>query len=215
MLRPAHALQGVAMASNNTASRRLFLQTTCGTFSAAWLTLHWGEVVAAARNAHQAAQSPAALPVSFLTQTEAAIVEAVAAQIIPSDSTPGAREAGVVYFIDRALATFFAHMAQHFRSQLSAFHRDCRKRYPEVESFPNLPSDRQIEWLRTIEHTPFFQSMQRLTVLGMFTMPAYGGNRDGLGWQLMGFVDQHVFEPPFGYYDRDYPGFVVEPPLSK
>ena len=120
-----------------------------------------------------------------------------------------------MYFIDRALATFFAHMAQHFRSQLSAFHRDCRERYPEVESFANLPSDRQIEWLRTIEHTPFFQSMQRLTVLGMFTMPAYGGNRDGLGWQLMGFVDQHVFEPPFGYYDRDYPGFVVEPPLSK
>ena len=215
MLMPVHALQGVAMASNNTASRRLFLQTTCGTFSAAWLALHWGEVVAAARNAHQAAQSPAASPASFLTQTEAAIVEAVAAQIIPSDSTPGAREAGVVYFIDRALATFFAHTAQHFRSQLSAFHRDCRERYPEVESFPNLPSDRQIEWLRTIEHTPFFQSMQRLTVLGMFTMPAYGGNRDGLGWQLMGFVDQHVFEPPFGYYDRDYPGFVVEPPSSK
>ena len=53
--------------------------------------------------------------------------------------------------------------------------------------------------------------MRLLTVLGMFTMPAYGGNRDGLGWQLIGFVDQHVFKPPFGYYDRDYPGFVVEP----
>ena len=24
----------------------------------------------------------------------------------------------------------------------------------------------------------------------------------------MGFEDQHVFEPPFGYYDRDYQGFV-------
>lgn len=120
-----------------------------------------------------------------------------------------------MFFIDRALATFFAHTAQRFRSQLSEFDRDCRERYPEVDSFADLPSDRQIEWLRTIEHTAFFQSMQRLTVLGMFTMPAYGGNRDGLGWQLLGFVDQHVFEPPFGYYDRDYPGFVVEPPSSK
>jgi hypothetical protein len=25
----------------------------------------------------------------------------------------------------------------------------------------------------------------------------------------MGFEDQHVFNPPFGYYDRDYAGFEV------
>ena len=30
----------------------------------------------------------------------------MAAQIIPTDETPGAREAGVVYFVDRALTTF-------------------------------------------------------------------------------------------------------------
>ena len=42
-------------------------------------------------------------------------------------------------------------------------------------------------------------------------MPAYGGNRDGVGWKLIGFEDRHVFQPPFGYYDRDYPGFVVDP----
>ena len=35
----------------------------------------------------------------------AAEIEAIAARIIPSDATPGAREAGVVYFIDRALST--------------------------------------------------------------------------------------------------------------
>ncbi len=44
----------------------------------------------------------------------------------------------------------------------------------------------------------------------MFTAPTYGGNRDGLGWKLIGFEAQHVFQPPFGYYDRDYPGFVVD-----
>ena len=26
----------------------------------------------------------------------------------------------------------------------------------------------------------------------MFTLPAYGGNRDGVGWKLIGFEDQHV-----------------------
>ena len=40
-----------------------------------------------------------------------------------------------------------------------------------------------------------------LTLLGMFTSPKYGGNFQGSGWKLMGFVDRHVFAPPFGYYD--------------
>jgi hypothetical protein len=48
-------------------------------------------------------------------------------------------------------------------------------------------------------------------MLGMFTMPSYGGNRNGVGWKLIGFQDAHVFYPPFGYYDRDYPGFAVAP----
>jgi len=30
----------------------------------------------------------------------------------------------------------------------------------------------------------------------------------GAGWKLMGFQDQHAFTPPFGYYDREYTGFV-------
>ena len=35
---------------------------------------------------------------------------------------------------------------------------------------------------------------------------------DGLGWGLIGFQDQHVFSPPFGHYDRDYPGFEMPAP---
>ena len=41
-----------------------------------------------------------------LTAEQARQVEAIACQIIPTDDLPGAREAGVVYFIDRALKTF-------------------------------------------------------------------------------------------------------------
>jgi hypothetical protein len=44
----------------------------------------------------------------------------------------------------------------------------------------------------------------------MFSLPSYGGNRDGVGWKLIGFEDSHVFYPPFGHYDRDYPGFVID-----
>ena len=56
---------------------------------------------------------------SFLSAAEAADVEAVAAQIIPTDDSPGAREAGVVYFIDRALATFLSQLAGDYRAQLA------------------------------------------------------------------------------------------------
>jgi hypothetical protein len=61
--------------------------------------------------------------------------------------------------------------------------------------------------LTSIEQTPFFNTTRLLTLLGMFSLPEYGGNRDGVGWKLIGFEDAHVFQPPFGYYDRDYPGF--------
>ena len=40
------------------------------------------------------------------TPEQAKEVEAIAARIIPTDELPGATEAGVVYFIDRALKTF-------------------------------------------------------------------------------------------------------------
>ena len=56
----------------------------------------------------------------------------------------------------------------------------------------------------------FFDTTRLLTLLAMFSRPAYGGNRDGVGWKLIGFEDRHFFRPPFGYYDRGYPGFVIE-----
>ena len=60
------------------------------------LPLGWAEIAQAAHEAHAAAQSAGDARLSFLSAAEAADVEAVAAQIIPTDDTPGAREAGVV-----------------------------------------------------------------------------------------------------------------------
>jgi gluconate 2-dehydrogenase gamma chain len=195
-------------------SRRAFLQAMSGALGVSLLTLNWSEVANAAHDAHVAAQTPGGATPAFLTNAEAADVEAIAAQIIPSDGTPGAREAGVIHFIDRALATYFTRMDDNFRAQLAAFQAACHARYPDAAAFAALSSDQQIEFLKTVDQTPFFGSMKLLTLLGMFTMPAYGGNRDGAGWKLIGFEDLHAFQPPFGYYDRDYPGFVIEPAKS-
>jgi hypothetical protein len=192
-------------------ARRAFLRLMGGTLGASCLAFNWTEVALAATQAatDTASGSRATL---LLSASEAADVDAISAQIIPTDSTPGAREAGVLFFIDRALASFFAHQAATFRSGLEEFQGACRKWRPQASSYAALPSVQQIEFLHTVEHTPFFDSMRVLTVIGMFSMPAYGGNRDGVGWKLMGFEDLHAFQPPFGYYDRDYPGFVYEPP---
>ena len=148
----------------------------------------------------------------YFTAGEAATIDALVAQIIPTDDTPGAREMGVVRFIDHALAGFLSPLSAAFRTGLTDFETNCRAHHAGSDGFATLPAERQILWLQQVEHTPFFESLQQLTVLGALTMPQYGGNRNGLGWQLIGFQDLHAFTPPFGYYDRDYPGFSAQEP---
>jgi gluconate 2-dehydrogenase gamma chain len=191
---------------DDNSSRRAFLRILSTAIGSTWVTLEWSSVLAAAHDAH-AATRDAAPYTKFLTDAEAADVAAITSQIIPTDATPGAREAGIPEFIDRALATFFARLAPTFRSQLTEFRAACSARHPTVPSFAALTSEQQIEFLHSIERTPFFNSIRLLTLIGMFAMPQYGGNRDGIGWALLGFEDRHMFVPPFGDYDRDYPGF--------
>jgi len=191
-------------------SRRSLLQAIAGAVATAATPFGWAEVAQAMDQAHAAGQGAAA-KLSLLSAAEAADVEAVAAQIVPTDDSPGAREAGVVYFIDRALGTFYAQLASDYRAQLASFQAAYRQRHPAVGSFASLTPDQQVEYLKEIDQTPFFNSTRLLTLLGMFSLPEYGGNRDGVGWKLLGFEDRHVFVPPFGYYDRNYPGFVIDP----
>ncbi len=198
---------------SRTLSRRSLLQAIAATIAASATPIGWAEAAAAVEQAHAVVPTGAAPTISFLTSAEAADVEAVAAQIVPSDDVPGAREAGAVYFIDRALATFFSQLAGDFRAQLASFQTGYRARYPTATSFASLTSDQQIEHLKSIDETAFFNTTRLLTLLGLLSLPAYGGNRDGIGWTLIGFEDHHIFQPPFGYYDRDYPGF--DPSKSK
>ena len=55
-----------------------------------------------------------------------------------------------------------------------------------------------------IENTEFFSTLRYLTIAGMFSLPEYGGNRENIGYQLIGFDDRHFWQPPFGFYDADY-----------
>ena len=195
-------------------SRRSLLQAIAATMATAAVPVPWS-VIAKTLDETPATVQGSDSKLSFLSAAEAADIDAVASQIIPTDDLPGAREAGVVYFIDRALATLFPQLAGDYRAQLADFQTAFRGRHPSAASFAALPSDQQIAYLKTVDRTPFFTTTRVLTLLGMFSLPAYGGNRDGVGSKLMGVVDAHFFRAPFGYYDRDYPGFVIDPVKPK
>lgn len=183
-------------------SRREFFSTSGSMFGGTWLAINLPAILAAANFACQAQKEGAEFEV--LTSSEAVELEAIAAQIIPSDGTPGAREAGIIYFIDRALGTFNSDNAEEVKNGLEEFQGSIREKYPDAEAFSKLTSEQQINALKEIEESDFFNSVRTLTLSGMFSMPSYGGNRDKIGWDLLKFDDRRSWRPPFGYYDEQY-----------
>ena len=153
--------------------------------------------------AHAAAVRAGVAPARFdvLTAAEAAAVAAMAARIVPTTDTPGATEAGVVYFIDNAFGGFAADGLPDFREGLADLAKRATARRAGTASFDALPVADQDAVLIEMEETPFFGWMRAFTMMGMFTDPKYGGNRDEAGWKLIGFENAMTHQPPFGYYD--------------
>jgi len=143
---------------------------------------------------------PAKLEV--LSAEEAAEIEAAACRIIPSDDSPGAREAGVIYFIDRALATFAADQREAYTQGLPVLQAKMREMFPSVQKFSHASPDQQDAVLKALEGQPIFELIYEHTVMGFLADPARGGNRGKVGWKQIGFDDSPAFAPPFGYYDR-------------
>jgi gluconate 2-dehydrogenase gamma chain len=203
-------------------SRRRFLSQAGIGVSAAWVSAHWPVMVAAATHAHQAVQSGTAYKFEFFTPSEATEIDALSARIIPTDDTPGAREAGVLYFIDRALVTFASGDQQKYRDGLPELQTQVREKFPGVEKFSAATVEQQDELLRAMEPQDekapprrrvnsvqtFLEALRVQTISGFLIDPEAGlGNRGGVGWKLIGREPEHSFQPPFGYYDKDYPGW--------
>ncbi len=138
----------------------------------------------------------------YLSAADAAEIEAIASAIIPSDEMPGAKEAGVIYFIDRALATFDHDQRDLYRSGLAATQAKRREMFPDSASIAALAPAQLAELVLSIEKTPFFEAIRIHTITGFLASPEWGGNRGKVGWKAIGFEDAFAYEPPFGYYDR-------------
>jgi len=192
--------------------RRFLFSGLCGA-GGAWISLHWPAVLAAAEHAAHARQANPPAKLEVLSAEQAAEIEAAACRLIPTDDTPGAREAGVIYFIDRALATFAADNRDDYEKGLPILQAKTAEMFPGTRKFSLATPDQQDAVLKALEGQPIFETMLAHTVMGFVADPARGGNRGEVGWKLMGFDDSPAFAPPFGYYDRDYPGW--KPPDGK
>jgi hypothetical protein len=180
-------------------SRRAFLRAAAAA-GAAWSAADLLSVEdALAWSAEQATVRSGAF--TALSAAEAETVDALSARIIPSvDKRPGAHEAGVVIFVDRALATFNAGQKKMYTEGLQDLNRRAAAMF-QGTAFAKLPAAQQDEVIRTIEKTPFFQAVRFDTIVGTFALPTWGGNRDHAGWQMIGLEHEPRFQPPFGSYD--------------
>ena len=143
---------------------------------------------------------------AFFNAAAAATVEAFAERLLPgAPGRPGARDAGVLNYIDLALAGPYAELQYFYRRGLAALDTYCRSTYGEL--FAKLGTARQDAVVAAVESSKasgftwpsapaFFNTLRTHTMEGMFADPIYGGNKNFAGWRLVGFPGaQPVFTP--------------------
>jgi gluconate 2-dehydrogenase gamma chain len=204
--------------------RRSFFANAAAGLGAAWLSANWPAALAASVHARAAALPGASPKLEFLSPAEATEISAIAARIIPSDGSPGATEAGAVYFIDRALMTFAADQQPLFRNGLLEAQTQLRAMFAGVQKFSEASPQQQDQFLTSLDDSSgpagrpnraakstsgFFEGIRAGTIAAFLIDPEseYAGNPSGVGWRLIGRETAHTFQPPFGFYDKDYPGW--------
>lgn len=157
-------------------------------------------VVSPAPAASAAAVAARAAPraLQTLTVAEFEILTAMVARIIPADELgPGAREAGVQYYIDRELGGYLSGNKESYQANLAALDRYAR--YSRGRPFTELTEEEQDSVLVDCQggsatatgagfqgsSAGFFNMVRSHTIQGMFADPWYGGNRDFVGWDLL------------------------------
>jgi gluconate 2-dehydrogenase gamma chain len=107
----------------------------------------------------------------FFTEREARVLDAILAIVIPSDDAPGAREAGVIHYIDRQLTRKFREHGKTYRAALAA-----------LAALPESPDEATL--LKS--HKPFFELVVTHAMQGFYGNPRHGGNREFASWRMLG-----------------------------
>jgi gluconate 2-dehydrogenase gamma chain len=188
----------------------------------------------------------------YFVPYQAAIIRTAAARLIPTDDLgPGAEEAGVVFFIDRELASLKYYRGRAYqqgpfvdgaptqgdqsgldmpgRFRLGIEGMDIYAQQLYGQGYAGLSAEQQDRILSDMQHgipdtfdgasiqsapfTPapsgteagiavagqagvgakaFFDLLLAYTIAGFFSDPVHGGNRDMVGWKLIGFPGAHI-----------------------
>ena len=135
-------------------------------------------------------------PLVLLTPPEKSLLELLVEQIIPADDAPGAREAGVVFYIDKQLNGPLARFAPDYRRGLPALAAACKER--TGKAFAELDFAQRTTFLETVEKrevpglAAFFNMLVDHTMQGFYGSPVHGGNLDEASWKMLGI--QHMME---------------------
>ena len=170
---------------------------------------------AAAQNLEQHQDANATAPAThatgaglgtFFNAQDAATVAAFTERLMPgAPGKPGARDAGVLNYIDLALSGAYSELQDFYRRGLAQLDAYCRKTYNEP--FARLDSAKQDDVIAALEQgkatgfawptaQAFFDTIRTHTIEGMFADPVYGGNKDFAGWRLVGFPGgQAIYTP--------------------
>lgn len=140
---------------------------------------------------------PPAGPWRVLTPREAVLVEAVAEQIVPADRDPGARDAGVVAFIDRQLAGPYRRHVEKYRRGLACLERTSVAMLGRP--FDGLAWEEQTKLLKAMESNKvpkdiwtspsaaeFFSLVCDHSLQGFYGSPRHGGNRNYASYRMLG-----------------------------
>lgn len=193
-------------------------------------------MLSAATHARQAVESPASAKFEFFSPEQAVEIDAIASRIIPTTDTPGAHEAGVVFYIDRALVTFAKDSQKLYTDGLAGLQARVAKLFPSATKFSSATPEQQDKVLQSLDEQSaqgqgrpagrrrlrgsgpsFFEAIRVATIAGFLIDPESSrrGNRDAVGWKVIGRDPSHMFQPPFGFYDKDYPGWQPNPSDSE
>ena len=185
------AVVGAAAAAPGDAARA-FEASDPAARSAEALALHDAESLALDEHEMAAAREP----LENLTATEADLLEAIVARVIPTDANgPGATEARAAHYIDRALGGALASSRQAYTAGLAALDRYARS--SRGKPFTELSATDQDSVLIDVEtgaatgftgsSAAFFALVLNHTHQGTFGDPYYGGNANFIGWDLIGY----------------------------
>ena len=136
-----------------------------------------------------------------------AVLEAAAARILPSEGTPGAREAKVGRFIERQLAGSLSGLRPAFDQLARLLDLWARKSFGK--SFTALAAGEQDATLaqlsrgqvpvRGFPQQSMFRALHTLTLEGFLSDPVHGGNDGEVGWRAIGFPEPHLRKPGGGH----------------